>query len=576
MRLRSEGFSLVEIMVSLLSLSALGLGVMYMGQQQSKWLSGLSGSSDLGRSFDLIKNISADPKACEYNFKNKQLGDSLDKLLNSDGEVKFQVGSSFGNNNYILTGIKIGEHNTSASQTRIVLSYKKTGDSTRATSLTKSFNLFSKVSGGKIDECLDPSKLSAEGSMLKSCLDMDPLIKGECEKNFENILAEIKELYCKNHPFLEYDSVTKKCKALDAGKSCGGQYVQGYDVNGGLKCYAGPVSLSPQIPTPITPPEAPKPKDCANYSDWSPSPDLTCQGMSFEQTRTCNENGTTEKRQVQGTKSEGNCCKNWSSWSPGDDTVCSGKDFQQTRVCTDAGFESIKDTRNQTGKSTGASCGCTSYSDWVPSSDLTCEGMSFEQTRSCNDNGSIEKRSFQGTKSDMTCCKNWSSWSPSETTQCLGKDFQQTRTCTDKGFELIKDIQTQTGKSTGDGCCGDWVPSTNETCPGKMVTQTNKCPGQTQTVAGTKSSGCAGKSCIYKRPLLFSVPGLQCAEYFCPAENSSFCIGEMKLDDGEIFWGSVGYCHGGITDGCHGSFKVTCKDGLLIFSDQICIQGYIP
>jgi hypothetical protein len=241
MRLNAKGFSLVEVLVSLFTISALGVGVMYIGQQQSKWQSGVSRSGDLNRSFDLMRNIFSDPKACELNFKDKQIGDNLDKLYNSDGAVNIQVGNNFAHNSYVLTGIKIEQHDPASSQTKVLFSYRKTSDSTRANNFNKTFNVFSKVTSGKIVECLDSSKLTAESAKLKSCLDMDPLVQGDCEKNFENIMNQIKQTYCSNHPFLEYDSSTKKCKSLDAGKSCGsGLYLQGYNANGGMICYAGP------------------------------------------------------------------------------------------------------------------------------------------------------------------------------------------------------------------------------------------------------------------------------------------------------------------------------------------------
>jgi hypothetical protein len=237
LQLNGKGFSIVEVMVSLLLLSGLGLGVMHIGQQQSKWQSGVSRSGDLSRSFELMRNIFADPKACELNFKDKQVGDSLNALYNSDGAVGIQVGSQFSHNAYILTGIKIDQHDPGSSQTKITFSYRKTSASTRSTSLTKSFNIFTRFNSGKIVDCLDPTKLTAESAKLKSCFDLDPLIEGDCEKNFQNNLDEIKKLFCENQGFLEYDASSKTCKPLDSGKLCGsGFYFKGYDANGAIIC----------------------------------------------------------------------------------------------------------------------------------------------------------------------------------------------------------------------------------------------------------------------------------------------------------------------------------------------------
>lgn len=332
--LQNQGFSLIEVMVSVGLLSVVGLGMVALNSQHKNAQTGIKSAGDMSKVMSDLRTIIGDPKACENNFIGKVVsGGTLSALKDSKNNQILKVGDTFANNTYELTDISVEEHDTYAERTRILFKFKSLTNSVRSKTLAKSFNVFSKVESGKISECLDPVKLTAEGAVKKMCLDVDPLKEGDCEKNYDHLLAEVKELYCKNHPYLEYDSVTKKCKPLDAGKTCtGGKVMNGYSSTGKtLSCIDTP---NPTYPTPDTNavPNATPKKPCSSWSSWAPSDSTVCFGNPLVQTHTCLDSGSseTETQSAVGSKTDGSCC---SDWSPAADQTCSTEKLTQTNSC---------------------------------------------------------------------------------------------------------------------------------------------------------------------------------------------------------------------------------------------------
>ena len=225
---------------------------------------------------------------------------------------------------------------------------------------------------------------------------------------------------------------------------------------------------------------------CGPFVEWLPSVDAVCDGVSFTQTRTCeddcNDGDCAERRRATGTKTTDSCRSGnliscgedwdeWSEWSPAADTVCAGDQLGQSRNrtrdcrpgcntgdCRETQYQSQLYTSRTGTKTTGScatSCGAdwSRWSEWSPATSTACDGESVTQTRrrtrdcqsACND-GDCNKvhnqhRTRTGTKTTGSCgigptisCGEdwgrWSGWSPSTSTVCRGESVSQSRSRT--------------------------------------------------------------------------------------------------------------------------------------------------
>lgn len=351
--LNDRGFSLVEVMVSVGLIAVVGGGLIALNSQHKKAEQGIQNVSTLGKALSQLRDTVTDPQICNLNFKGKSVINShIDEIKNIAGGVIVKKRAKIENNSYELADITLSAHDEDSMRTRVTFTFNKLTDSTRSQVVSRSFNIFTKVSNaGVISECVDPLALTAESAKKKLCLDFDPAGEGNCDNTFRNLIFDVKSIYCKNHPYLLFDELTGKCRPLDADKSCGADFFKGYDANGQKICYSKP---------PYTPPAPDKPG--APWIPFKPS------------------------------------CSSWSpTWLPADNTVCKGKPFTQERACLDSGSSETEPRSAIGSKITGGCC-----DDWIPSPDETCTDKKVTQENSCGDT-----REIDGTK---TCSSKDCVW----------------------------------------------------------------------------------------------------------------------------------------------------------------------
>lgn len=386
------GVSLVEGMVGVGLLAAIGVGAMKLAETQKNADLGLKQSSELARTMTTVKQVISDRTSCELNFKNKTLNTTLDEIRNAKGEVVLKKGVPI-TGGYELDDIRLGEYSESSNRTKVFFVFNKSSK-TGAPKVSRYTNIFVSVKDNKIEECLDPNELSSESLKKRFCRDLDPKATEDCEDNFDNLLEQMKALYCgNNHPFLQYDYATKKCLPLDANKKCAQGFVKGYDGNHNLVCYVPPTG-------PVDPP-----KECESWSAWAPSTDTMCIGKPLAQTRNCTSGLTeTQSRTIQGTRNDNSCCTGWGPWSPGQETACSGVPLTQTRTCQ-AGW---------TGNETRLVTGTKPVGPWTPDLSTICKTQTVTQTNGC------ETRTIAGTKDCGECTvRHPIGWSVNQgSTQC--------------------------------------------------------------------------------------------------------------------------------------------------------------
>jgi prepilin-type N-terminal cleavage/methylation domain-containing protein len=330
-----KGFSLVEVMVSIGLLAVIGVGMVALNSQQKTTQAGIKSAGDMVKVMNDLRTLIGDPKACEINFLGQDIGESgLKALKDSSGTEILRVGDKLANNTYQLSGIDLSDYNTSKLRAKVKFQFTGITDNVRSKSVSRSFYVFSREAGGKISECLDPVKLTSDGALKKSCLDVDPLKEGDCEKIYANLLTEVKKLYCENHPYLEYNPVSMKCLPLDAGHVCpAGKVMRGYSATGKtLDCVNVPSPTYPPEDTAVVPGPPKAPTTCSSWSPYTPSDTSVCYGTNFMQTSTCLDAGSalTDPRSATGKMTTGSCCDDW---GPAPDGTCSDKKVTQTNKC---------------------------------------------------------------------------------------------------------------------------------------------------------------------------------------------------------------------------------------------------
>lgn len=300
----SQGFSLVEGMIGIGLLAAVGLGAMKLAETQKKAARGQKQVSELPRTMIMIKQLVSDPKSCAVNFVGKGTDNTtIQELKNAEGVTQIKLNDNIGKGEYQVTDMKLSDYSDKTSRAKLSFTFNKLKEGTTSAVTTRHTFIHVEASGGTISKCLDPVEMSSESLVKRFCKDLDPKGTETCEDNYSNLLSEVKQMYCgSSHPFLKYDSGSGKCLPLDAGKTCGSGYFQGYDDIGNLICY------TPSGTPPVTPPKTPA--VCSSWTSWGPSTDGTCPNQQVTQTRSCTSGTTeTESRVVSGTKANCNSCK---------------------------------------------------------------------------------------------------------------------------------------------------------------------------------------------------------------------------------------------------------------------------
>lgn len=462
-------------MIGIGLLAGVAIGFMKLSENQKNVFEGQKVVRNVSYHMTEISELVRDPVVCELNFKDKEVGKSIEipEIKNGRGQIVVNVGEKLDRVNQ-LSAITIDDYNKFSNRTKVTFKFESFASGSPGKKFNRFVYLFTEVSNGKITKCLDPVELTAKTMLKQFCRDLDPLENDICEDNFSNLLTEIKRIYCgSDHPFLSYDPVTKKCLPLDAGKKCNTGYAQGYNANGSsLICYTPPTT-------------------CQAWGNWMPAPDSACPGTYVNQTRACKSAGRNiQTRRVDGTKVDVTCCSSWSAWTPGADTVCDGVFFSQERSCLAGG--SGTERRLTEGTKDDSSC-CSSWGSWSPSSNTACPGVQITQTRNCLSGGTgTQNRTVEGTGSGSACCTNWGPWSPDPETSCTGTTVTQTRSCQSGGRG--RETRTVDGTGIGSSCCtswSGWTPEASTACPSDSLVQTRSCTSgvtasESQTVPGTK------------------------------------------------------------------------------------------
>ena len=337
----SFGFSMVEALVGIGLLGALGLGAMKLSESQKKAVKGQKQASELPRTMVMIKQLASEPAACEQSFKGKSVTGNLTELKDAQGAVRLKTGDTIGKGEYRITSIKLDGYSEDTNRARLAITLDKLLDGTTSSKVNRFTFIHVEASGGTISKCLDPSEMSSDSLAKRFCKDIDPQGNDNCEDNLSNILVDVKSYYCgNNHPFLKFDQASGKCLPLDANKACASGFIKGYDATGNLVCGL-----------PATKKTA-TPKVCSSWSDWTPATSGTCSKDSLTQTRSCTSGTSeTENRTVTGTKDCPEGCSEWNDWTPLANTQCPDINVTQTRSCKSG-------TGNETRVVKGEKSGC--------------------------------------------------------------------------------------------------------------------------------------------------------------------------------------------------------------------------
>lgn len=292
----SRGFSLVEGMIGIGLLAAVGLGAMKLAENQKKAARGQKQVSELPRTMIMIKQLVSDPKSCQINFVGKGTENvTIQELKNSEGETQIKLNDIIGKGEYQVTDMKLSDYSDKTSRAKLAFTFNKLKEGATSAVTTRHTFIHVEASGGTISKCLDPVEMSSESLVKRFCKDLDPKGTDSCEDNYANLLSEVKQMYCgSSHPFLKYDSGSGKCLPLDAGKTCGSAYIQGYDYDGNVICYSpsSTPSTPPSVGTCVAPAAT---NESIGRAGASESRDGTCpsgQKGQLKETRSVSENGT--------------------------------------------------------------------------------------------------------------------------------------------------------------------------------------------------------------------------------------------------------------------------------------------
>jgi hypothetical protein len=246
-----RGFSLMDAIIAGLLLGGFTLGALKLSDLQTDGTA--AGKTDLSRYSTMVREYISDPKACSLNFVGKRVDQiqSLDFLMNSR-EVKIvEVGDQV--DIYKVTSIQIEGYKQNTQRLNVSITFLAEKQIPGlAPQIKHHFNLFVRPSpsGNTVGECVDPFGLTTEELIDNLCYDADPERVGNCNKNFNSLVDQVKQKYCQEYsPFLDFNDATKKCYALDATKECVGGFVKGYNASGPV-CFYPPASGPATVPPP--------------------------------------------------------------------------------------------------------------------------------------------------------------------------------------------------------------------------------------------------------------------------------------------------------------------------------------
>ncbi|MBD64315.1 MAG: hypothetical protein CME62_03860 [Halobacteriovoraceae bacterium] len=229
------GFSLIEITVSIGALGIISLGVMNLSKMQSQSTMGVQGTSDMAKTIAMIDSVVKNPALCTKNFKDQKLSStSIDQLFGDDGEVIISENNTFGSGVYKIGTMEIGDQDPMTGKTAFTFSIIKNKNASGVNEISKSVYFYPTVDPAtqEITDCYYGIKKKAESMLQRLC---DNVYEGMDEPcDYSKLLAQIKQEFCTSKPWLTWDGV--RCGLLDAGKSCGVKYAEGYLADGNLDC----------------------------------------------------------------------------------------------------------------------------------------------------------------------------------------------------------------------------------------------------------------------------------------------------------------------------------------------------
>lgn len=306
-----KGFTLFE--------AVMGMGLMGVVLVAGLRLSGdmkssstrIKSTNDLNRLMLEVRTRLRDPDVCRLNFLNKREGEEFQEIKNlsmptasssteeegktnsisTDSAMKptltpMKLEAVVSDRSYKVNQIRVGKIDPLRKRAIIDFVFNSSAaDGAQLKSVTKRVGLLVEVDGsGMITNCIDPVEMASDGLLDKLCFEADPVNfdgdptndNTDCSDNINNIVNELKELYCSEHGTMGFDGT--KCTPLKANIDCGpGQYLKGFNVRGEKICYS-PVAISVPLP----------PASCVD-STWvlNDVPANICDTDSIQETSNC-------------------------------------------------------------------------------------------------------------------------------------------------------------------------------------------------------------------------------------------------------------------------------------------------
>lgn len=298
-----NGFSLFEATIGMgLMGVVLVAGLQLSGDMKSS-SSRIRSTNDLNRLMLEVRTRLRDPDVCRLNFKDKKEGGELTEIKNlsaggtgttysvgSDGEpaptmTSMKLEATVSDRTYKIKGIRVGKVDPLRKRALVDFEFNSSSNAGGLKSVIKRVGLLVEIdSSGMITDCIDPVEMASDGLLDKLCFEADPVNfdgdptndNNDCADNIDNIISELKELYCSEHGTMGFDGT--KCTPLKTDVDCGtGLYLKGFNVRGEKICY-NPTGISVPLP----------PAACVD-STWTLNdiPANVCNTDSIQETSNC-------------------------------------------------------------------------------------------------------------------------------------------------------------------------------------------------------------------------------------------------------------------------------------------------
>ena len=241
-----SGFSFTDTMVAAVLLGFVALGVLKLADFQNSSVK--ASSVDLKRYLSILREYIAEPEACRKNFIGLMSGQDvhLPYLVNSNDQRVVEVGDLVGNGAYKVKFITLNGHRPNSLRSDIVIDFESTSkDNGILLRQKKRISVLTKVDPQKnvIQECTDQVAITTDELIEELCYDADPQFQGDCSRNFDSLVEEVKKEFCDDpSSFLTYDVRKQRCAPLDADKRCFGGLIQGFNEKGPI-CYYPPQAI---------------------------------------------------------------------------------------------------------------------------------------------------------------------------------------------------------------------------------------------------------------------------------------------------------------------------------------------